>query len=191
MTRRVSDTTATLTGLALLLLPALALMVKLASLGWMVFALYIAAPVFIVGYGVQAAVAISGYFSARAVLRDGPVATRALVYSWATSVSVVLAGLFLVDGGDSGDWGSTFMLWTGLAGDSAASAVSSAICNLAIFIWLVGWVCLVVEWIAALVRRRRAAKAAQARPPRPSPDHLRPTIRPCPSDLRTRRHPPR
>ncbi len=161
MTRRLSDTTATLTGLALLLLPAVALMLKLASLGWMVFALFVAAPLFVVGYGVQAAVAISGYFSARAVLRDGPVARRALVYSWATSVSVVLAGLFLVDGGDSGDWGSTFMLWTGLANDSAASAVSSAICNLAIFVWVVGWVCLVVEWIAALAHRRRAAKTAQ------------------------------
>ena len=162
MTRRLSDTTATLTGLALILLPIVALLVKLASLGWMVFALFITAPLWLVGYGVQVAVAISGYFSARAVLREGPVATRALVYSWATSVAVVLVGLFLVDGGDTDEWGSTFMLWTGLASDSAASTVSTAVCNLALLVWVVCWVCLVTEWIAALVRRRRARRAGDA-----------------------------
>lgn len=157
----MSDTTATLTGLALLLLPAVALLVKLASLGWMIFILYVAAPLFIIGYCLQAAVAISGYFSARAVLRDSPVATRALVYSWATSVAVVLVGFFLIDGGTTGPGGSTFMLWTGLAGDSAASMVSTALFSIALFVWLVGWFCLVAEWISALVRRRRATKEAR------------------------------
>jgi len=165
MTRRLSDTTATLTGLALLILPALALLLKLGSLGWMVFALFVTAPLWILGYAVQVAVAISGYFSTRGALRDGPAATRGLVYSWATSIAVVCVGFFLVDGGDSGDWGSTFMLWTGLAGDSGAADVSTAIFMLAVFVWLVTWVCLVVEWILALVRRRRASRAAAA----PSP----------------------
>ncbi|MCR2791599.1 hypothetical protein NQ156_00805 [Microbacterium sp. zg.Y625] len=165
MTRRLSDTTATLTGLALITLPALALLLKLASPGWMVFGLLVTAPLWILGYAVQMAVAVSGYFISRGALREGPVATRGLVYSWATSVAVVFAGFFLVDGGDTGHLGSTFMLWTGLAGDSGAADLSSAIFSLAVFVWLVTWACLVVEWIIALVRRRRASRAAS----RPSP----------------------
>ncbi|MCR2799284.1 MULTISPECIES: hypothetical protein [unclassified Microbacterium] len=164
MTRRLSDTTATLTGIALLTLPVLAMALKLASLGWMVFALFVTAPLWIIGYALQVAVAVSGYLRSRGALREGPVATRGLVYSWATSIAVVFAGLFLVDGG-TGDLGSTFMLWTGLAGDSGAAAVSTAVFTLAVFVWLVTWACLVVEWILALVRRRRASRAAAS----PSP----------------------
>ncbi|MBD7956502.1 hypothetical protein H9651_02490 [Microbacterium sp. Sa4CUA7] len=158
MTRALSSTTARLTGTALIVLPLVALALKLASAGWMVVAIIWTAPVWLVGYALQIAVAASGYLGGRGALREGTGARRALIAAWATSIAVVLVGFFLVDGGDSGDWGSTFMLAAGLAGDRAASDVSSAVCVVAASVWLAGWMWLVVEWVVALVRRRRAAR---------------------------------
>lgn len=161
MTPRLSGTTAALTGTALIVLPLLALGLKLGSAGWMVVAMIWTAPVWLVGYGIQVAVAITGYLTARGALRSGPGVTRVAVVAWATSIGAVLAGLFLVDGGDMDDWGSTFMLWMGQAGDSAAADLSGGVFSIAALVWILGWVWLVVEWIAALVRRRRATRAAR------------------------------
>ncbi len=158
MTRPISPTTARLTGIALVVLPLVALALKLASAGWMVVAIIWTAPVWLIGYGLQVAVAASGYLGGRAALREGTGARRALIAAWATSIAVVLVGIFLVDGGDSGDWGSTFMLAAGLAGDGDAADVSSGIFVIAASVWIAGWLWLVVEWVVALVRRRRAAR---------------------------------
>ncbi|MCR2784236.1 MULTISPECIES: hypothetical protein [unclassified Microbacterium] len=161
MTRPLSPAIAVLTATALIVLPPIALVFKLGSAGWVMLALVITAPLWLIGYGVQIAAAVNGYLTPRAVLRERPAALRGLIAAWATSIAVVLVGLFLVDGGDTGPGGSTFMLWTGQAGDRAASELSSGVSSLAAFVWIAGWLWLVVEWIAALVARRRATRAAR------------------------------
>ncbi len=77
--------------------------------------------------------------------------------AWVTSIAVVLAAFFLVDGGDT-TWGWTFMVMFGLDGDSGAGDVSTTLFEVTAAGWLLGWVWLVVEWIVALVARRRIAR---------------------------------
>ena len=145
-----------LAGIILIVAPVLALIVKAYSLGWMIFIVMMIAPLLVVGYALQIVVAANGMLRARGALRQARGGMRAVAAAWATSVGVVLTAFFFVDGGDQG-WGSTFMLMSGLESNVAAGDVSTILCWIAGVVWLAGWVWLVVEWIIALVERRRAA----------------------------------
>lgn len=148
----------------LIVAPLLALVVKFFSFGWMmVFVLF--GPIFllIAGYVVQIIIASQGFLSKRDLF--GATRRRATAAAWTTSIGVVLFGLFAPDGGDS-SFGSTLQIWLG-AGGVNASAVHQATDDLTYVgaaltaaAWIGGFVWLFVEWIIALVRRRRASAVA-------------------------------
>ena len=103
----------TITGIALIVLPLLALLLKLPSFGWlMVILMFGPVILLILGYALQIVIAAQGFLSSRAVFAKGPARKRATVAAWLTSVAVVVLGVFMPDGGDSG-YGSTLQVWLG------------------------------------------------------------------------------
>lgn len=156
--RPVSPAALTIAGLALILAPIIAVVLKLGSIGWlMVIALWtLTVPaILLLGWALQIVIAATGFFGRRSCFAGASSARRAIAAAWTTSVGALLLGLVLVDGGDTA-WGSTLMYWTGTASDDAIGAISSTVTWIALVPWLGGWVWLLVEWIAALVRRSRA-----------------------------------
>jgi len=113
-------------------------------------------PLMLAGYIVQIVLAIRGYLRAGGFVHTAPNRARLVAAAWATTIGGVLTAFFTVDGGDH-EWGSTFMLWTGLASNSAAGDVSTVLAWIAASAWVLGWVWLVVEWILA---RRSPATGA-------------------------------
>ncbi|KAA9130716.1 hypothetical protein [Microbacterium caowuchunii] len=148
------DTTALLTGVSLIVLPLVGAAFKILWPGWMLVIILFVSPVLLIGYGLQVAIAASGFLSARAVLRDGERRRPALWAAWLTAIGVVVVGLFFGDGGDS-SWGSAFMYIVGAESDDGVAAVSSVLAWVGAIAWIGGWIWLVVEWIRALIRRRR------------------------------------
>jgi hypothetical protein len=69
------------------------------------------------------------------------------------------------DGGDA-YFGSTFQVWLGAYGPNAdavhaaTDGLNSVVATAAAALWLAAFAWLVVEWIVALVRRRRLARPA-------------------------------
>lgn len=154
----------TATGIALIVLPLVAWGLKFFSFGWMmVIVLY--GPIFalIAGYAVQIVIAVQGFIGTRDPIWRGAVRIRATVAAWATSIGAVLLGIFMPDGGDTG-YGSTLQVWLGAYSDpEGASAMHEAtdrltemLAQLSAAVWIAGFLWLLVEWVAGLVRRRRA-----------------------------------
>lgn len=153
------DTALIVTGIALFVLPVVGMAIKLAWPGWMLFFVLIASPVLLIGYVVQAIIASTGFFGRQALLRSGQGRGRAIAAAWLTSVGVVLTALFFVDGGDT-SWGSPFMYIVGQASNDDLGSISGPLSILFGIVWVGGWVWLLVEWIIALMARRRATSAA-------------------------------
>ncbi|NLB47342.1 MAG: hypothetical protein GX814_06340 [Microbacteriaceae bacterium] len=159
----MSRQTILITGIALIVLPLVALGLKLFSFGWLMVMLMFG-PVFvmIIGYVLQIVIATQGFLVRRDLF--GSALRRATLASWISLIGIVLLGIFVPDGGDSG-YGSTFQVWLGAYGENgdAVHASTDALGDVVTFIamaaWIVGFVWLVAEWIAALVRRNRARKA--------------------------------
>lgn len=151
----ISRANAIAAGLALIIAPLVALIVKVFSFGWMMFIVLSFSPVLIAGWAMVIVIAANGFLRAGGVLRTASGGARAAIAAWATSVGVVLSAFFFVDGGDA-TYGSTFMYWTGQDGSDAASSLSTTLFTIAAAVWLIGWVWVLVEWIRALVQRRRA-----------------------------------
>ncbi|MFV0435536.1 MAG: hypothetical protein ACK5LO_16370 [Leucobacter sp.] len=153
----------TATGVLLIAAPLIAVVLKLFSFGWLMVIL-IMGPVLLLlaGYVVQVVIAAQGFLSRRALFGEprGRARTRALIAAWLTSIGVMLAAIFAPDGGDSG-YGSTLQVWMGVYGPnadavhSATDALNDALFSVTALAWLAGFVWLFVEWIIALVRRRR------------------------------------
>jgi len=144
-------------GLALIVVPLLAVAVKTASFGWfMVIALwtFYLPLLLLIGWIMQIVIASTGFFGRRSLLAGRRGASRAIAAAWLTSAGVLLVALFFVDGGDT-SWGSTFMYWTGTASDQGVGAVSDLIAWIATIPWIGGWLWLLIEWIVAIVQRRR------------------------------------
>ncbi len=153
------DTPALWAGLALIALPLLATLVRLAWPGWYLVIILMISPVLIIGYILQVVIAANGFLSARGVLRAASVRRRALIAAWLSAAGCLVTSFFFVDGGDS-DWGSAFMHVIGAASDDAMGNVSAVVSLLAGIAWIGGWLWLLVEWITALVRARKASKLA-------------------------------
>lgn len=147
-------------GIALIVLPIVALGLKFIAPGWLLVMLMFASPVLLLGFALQVIIAISGFLIPRALFASATAARRATIAGWVTAWSSVLAVLFLVDGGDSGDWGSLVMYMFGAANNVAFSDVSTFIAFFFAAVLVAGWVWLTVEWIRALVQRRRAVSPA-------------------------------
>jgi len=138
------------TGIALIVLPLLALALKFVSFGWMtVFLLY----------AVQIVLAVQCFFVKRDLL--GGARMRATTVAWVSVIGMVLLGITMPDGGDAAS-GSTLQIWLGAYGENGA-AVHAATDTLTVILalvsviaWVVGWAWLMVEWIGAHARIRRA-----------------------------------
>lgn len=147
----------TIAGIALIVVPLIAVGVKTASFGWYmvlaIWTLYVPA-LLLLGWILQITVAATACFGRRARFA-GRNRGRAIAAAWTTSLGVLAFALCLVDGGDT-TWGSTLMYWTGTAGDDAVGTLSTVLAWAALVAWIGGWVWLVVEWIMALTRGARA-----------------------------------
>lgn len=152
--RPIADRAAAIAGVVLIVAPLLAFVVKFFSFGWLFFVILGALFVIVPGYALQLVIAIGGFLRARGSIRTATGRRRAITAAWVTSIGVVLTGFFLVDGGDM-KWGSTFMYLFGMDSDPSAEAVSHALFWVASAAWVIGWGWLVVEWILAMVARRR------------------------------------
>lgn len=151
---RRTDAAALAAGMALILLPLVGLFFKVFWPGWYLFFLLFTSPVLLIGYALQVVIAATGFLTPRAVFRTSPARPRALIAAWVGAIGIAVTGLFFVDGGDT-TYGSAFMYLIGADGDAGVSAVSTLVAFIAGAAWIGGWVWLVVEWIIALVRRRR------------------------------------
>lgn len=147
--------------IALIVLPLVGLAIKLAWPGWMLFFVMMVLPALLIGYVVQVIIAITGFLTRRAVFRTSAGRMRALTAAWLTSVGIVVTAFFFVDGGDT-EWGSAFMYTVGGASSSELGNVSSAVSYVFGIVWIGGWVWLLVEWISALMVRRRASASITA-----------------------------
>jgi hypothetical protein len=159
----VSRTTAVLAGLALIVLPFIALLVKFVYPGWMLFIMMLYSPVLLIGWATQIVIAANGLLRARGVLRTVTAGLRPIIAAWATSVGVVGVGFFLIDGGDDGNSGSAFTELIGTSSTSAGSDLSMALCLACAAVWVGAWLWLLIEWIAQLVLAGNARRA-QAMP---------------------------
>jgi len=150
-------------GLALILLPLLAIALKLMVFpGWMMLIIFFSAIPLLVGYALQIVVAANGMFRARGVFNLMPGARRGLIAAWLTSGGVFLAAFFLVDGGDDGTYGSAFTELLGTSSTAAGGELSGVLMTISAFVWIAAWVWLVVEWVVQLTRARRAAEPRAA-----------------------------
>lgn len=91
---------ATITGIALIVLPLLALGLKMFSFGWyMVMLMFGPGLVLIIGYALQLVIAIHGFLSRRSPILTTAVRGRATAAAWVTSIAVVvlewIAGMVL------------------------------------------------------------------------------------------------
>lgn len=149
------------TGVALLAIPFLTTVVKFIAPGWMLLIYAFGLVVFLPVYALVVAICVSGFFAVRnpfAFVRGGRLRSR--IAGWTHPVAFLLATAVLVDGGDDGSWSSPLAVLLGLPSNSAvADAANVAAYPLAIVSALAG-VWLVVEWIVALVARRRATGSA-------------------------------
>lgn len=162
----------TLTGVALIVLPLLAVVFKLVSFGWLsVFLLFGPVLLLAAGYALQIVIASQAFLSGRSPMPPGPGRVRATIAAWLTSLSAVLLSVFVIDGGDTG-YGSTFQVWLGVYDSSAdpealhaaTDGLSSVVAQVAGWLWVGGFLWLVVEWVVFLVLRRRARRADAAAP---------------------------
>lgn len=149
-----------LAGLALILFPLFGLALKFVYPGWMLVLAVWSSPVLLAGYIVQIVIAVHGLLRSRGVLRRESAGRRGVIAAWVTSIGILGVGFLLVDGGDDGRWGSAFTELFGLSMTTQGDDVSTVLCLLAGFLWLAGWLWLVVEWIVQLVVARRARPAA-------------------------------
>ena len=150
-----------LTGIVLIVGPLVAVALKSFSFGWLMVMLMFG-PIFVLiaGYIVQVIIAIQGFLVRRDLF--GRARKRATIAAWVTTLAFVTVGIFFPDGGDSG-YGSTFQTWLGAYGPNAdavhaaTDSWSDAVGLIAALIWIAAFVWLFVEWVRALVLRRRGA----------------------------------
>ena len=147
------------TGIALIVLPLVAIGLKMCSFGWyMVFMLF--GPIFVMAgaYVVQVILAVQCYLVKTDLL--GTARKRATIAAWLSSIAFVCAGITMPDGGDTG-YGSTLQVWLGSYGSNAEAihAATDTLTNVLAIVsgiaWVVGFVWLMIEWIGAHARRRK------------------------------------
>ena len=152
ITRPVSSAN-TAIGVAVIVLPIIALAVKLIVPGWMVVILLYAGILLGAAYIFLVVMASTGFFGRRAAFAFvNPL--RARIAGLGHGISVVLFMFFLVDGGDNDDWSSPFITTLGLNRDAFAD-LTNALSGVAFFAAIGFYVWFVVEWALALRAKRR------------------------------------
>lgn len=154
-----STPTSRVTGISLIVLPLVALGLKMFSFGWMmVFVIF--GPIFVmaIAYVLQIFIAAQGFLSKKDLF--GPAKKRATIAAWTTLAGFLVLGLTMPDGGDTG-WGSTLQVWLGAYGENASAvhAATDSLTTVLAYIsgaaWVVGWVWLAIEWVGAHAQRRK------------------------------------
>ena len=154
-----SPTAARLTGIALIVLPLVALGLKMFSFGWMmVFVIF--GPIFVMAicYVLQIVIAAQGFLSKKDLL--GPAMKRATIAAWTSLIGFLVLGITMPDGGDTG-WGSTLQVWLGAYGENgdavhaATDTLTTVLAYVAGAAWAIGWAWLAVEWVGAHAQRRK------------------------------------
>lgn len=148
-------------GLALIVAPVLGIAIKVFAFpGWMLVVFFFALLPLALGYALQCVIAGTGMLRARGVFNAGTSdAARGRIAAWTTSIAFFLSACFLVDGGDGGDYGSALTFVLGMSSTPQGEQLSTVLLFIAATAWLASWVWLVVEWIVALARRKRASAA--------------------------------
>ena len=152
-----------LAGVALIVAPLLGAGLKMLSAGWTImFLMFGPVVILLAGYVVQIIIAAQGFLSSGDLF--GSARGRATLAAWVTSVAVVGVGIFFPDGTD-GPRGSTFQKWLGSYGPNAeavhaATDIWSEWLAIALtVVWVASYVWLLVEWIAALRRRKSKVRS--------------------------------
>ncbi|MFD5213094.1 hypothetical protein [Microbacterium sp. NPDC058345] len=160
MTTANARTTATLAGLALIILPLLAVLLKLTVFpGWMMVLAIWSSPLLLIGYAVQVVIAANALLRQRGVFQRTTARRRGVIAAWLTSAGVLAAAFFLVDGGDDGRFGSAFTVLIGRSSTGEGESLSMSFFAVCAAIWLGAWLWLLVEWIVQLVRARSAQRS--------------------------------
>lgn len=151
----------TVAGWAAAMAPFIGLLLMVPTAGWLLAAMIWTFPIWVIGYAAVATAVTFGMLRRRGVLRAPSAARgRAIAWAWLASIGVVIVGFTVVGGGDAPD--SVGSMLTSMLGvtDSASPlvAVSSIVSFVAAVPWLAGSVALVVEWMAAVARRRPRAE---------------------------------
>jgi len=151
---------ARITGIALIVLPLIALLLKTFSFGWMmVFIIFGPIFVMVIGYVLQVIAAAQGFLSKKGLF-DAARLKRATIAAWVSIAGALVLGVTMPDGGDTG-WGSTLQVWLGVYGENgeavhaATDGLTTVLAYIAAVAWVVGWIWLMVEWIGAFAVRRR------------------------------------
>lgn len=152
ITRPVSSAN-TATGVAIIVLPIIALAVKFITPGWMLVILFYAGIILGAAYVFLVVMAATGFFGRRAAFAFvSP--TRARIAGLGHGISVVAFMFFLVDGGDNDDWSSPFITVLGLDRDAFAD-LTGGLAGVAFFLAIGFYVWFIVEWAIALRAKRR------------------------------------
>jgi hypothetical protein len=142
---------------ALLFLPVLAFVVKLAFPGWLVLAGLVVSPVLLVGYVTIVLIGVLGFLTPRALfLGAGAPGVRAVIAAWSHGAAILLAALFVVDFGDAGPGISAFTTLVGAVGDDEVESLSSSLAAASALLGVGAWFWLLLETVVAAVRRRRS-----------------------------------
>ena len=148
-------------GIALILAPIIALVIKAGVFpGWMLFIIVMASIPLLLGYALQIVVAANGMLRTRGVFRTMPGRQRGIIAAWITSIGVLFVGVFLVDGGDDGTYGSAFTELLGTSSTPGGEQLSTMLMLASALLWIGGWLWLVVEWIVLLAQRRSSLPRA-------------------------------
>ncbi|MDI6021941.1 hypothetical protein QBL02_00110 [Leucobacter sp. UT-8R-CII-1-4] len=148
-----------ITGVALIVLPLVALGFKMWSFGWYtVFMLF--GPIFVMAgaYVMQVILAVQCYLVKSDLL--GAARKRATFAAWLSSVGFLMLGITMPDGGDTG-YGSTLQVWLGSYGanadaiHAATDTLTYVLAVVSAIAWVGGFVWLMIEWIGAHARRRK------------------------------------
>lgn len=157
----VSRSASTAAGLALIIAPPVAVIVKMFVYpGWMMLIILMTSIPLILGYALQVVIAARSMLRPNGVFSTAAGAQRGIIAAWVTSVAVILVACLLVDGGDDGTYGSAFTAITGTSSTAAGETLSTTLMLVSAAIWLASWIWLVVEWIVLGVRARRDARVA-------------------------------
>jgi hypothetical protein len=143
----------TATGLAIILLPVVALAVKFITPGWMLVILFYAGIVLAALYVFLVVMAASGFFGRRAAFSFVP-SVRGRIAGLGHGFGVLLFMASIPDGGDTGEWSSPIITVFGLDRDAFGST-TEALTGVGLVIAVVGYLWFVVEWAIALRVKRR------------------------------------
>jgi len=142
--------------IALIVLPLVALGMRFIMPGWGILVLLFISPLLVLTYALAVVIAATGFLTARAAFLLSRVRWRGITAAWIAAVSSVIASFFMIDGGDSGEYGAPFTLLLGYTSPPVELGnVVGLVMLVFLMIGIAAFVWLVIEWIIALVQRRK------------------------------------